>query len=79
MQDGSASKGDQVLANTILQMQNSMAHYKFHHAISDGDFGQALNIMAVSVTCFEVKLIYSHELNTSSGHSHSQVLGRPNI
>jgi hypothetical protein len=48
-------QGDQVLANTILRMRDSMAHYEFHHAISDGDIGRALNIMAVCIISFEVE------------------------
>jgi hypothetical protein len=38
-------QGDQVLANTILRMRDSMLHYEFQHAISDGDIGRAMNVM----------------------------------
>lgn len=41
--------GDQVLANTILRMRDSMLHYEFQSAISDGDIGRAMNIMAVRI------------------------------
>jgi hypothetical protein len=47
-QTTSASIGDQVLANAILRMRDSMTHYEFQHALSDGDIGRALNVMAVS-------------------------------
>lgn len=39
--------GDQVLANTILRMRDSMLHYEFQFAVADGDIGRAMNIMAV--------------------------------
>jgi hypothetical protein len=42
-------EGDQILANTILRMRDSMLHYEFQFAIADGDIGRALNVMAV---CF---------------------------
>ena len=47
---GSAQKpatGDQILANGMLRMRDEMLHYEFHHGISDGDIGRALNVMAV--------------------------------
>ncbi|KII90407.1 hypothetical protein PLICRDRAFT_157547 [Plicaturopsis crispa FD-325 SS-3] len=39
--------GDQVLANTILRMRDSLIHYEFQCAIADGDIGRAMNVMAV--------------------------------
>jgi hypothetical protein len=48
--------GDQVLANTILRMRDSMAHYEFQCSIAEGDIGRALNIMAVSFTVFDTRL-----------------------
>ena len=39
--------GDDVLANTILRMRDSMLHYEFQSAIADGDIGRAMNIMSV--------------------------------
>ncbi|KAI0697445.1 hypothetical protein BC835DRAFT_1413681 [Cytidiella melzeri] len=38
-------KGDQVLANTILRMRDSMLHHEFQSAIADGDIGRAMNVM----------------------------------
>ncbi|KAJ7083313.1 hypothetical protein B0H15DRAFT_952006 [Mycena belliarum] len=40
-------RGDAVLANTILRLRDSMLHYEFQHAVSDGDIGRAMNVMAV--------------------------------
>jgi hypothetical protein len=31
--------GDQVLANTILHLRDSMFHYKFQFAVASGDIG----------------------------------------
>lgn len=42
-----AVKSDQVLANTILRMRDSMLHFEFQSAIADGDIGRAMNVMAV--------------------------------
>ena len=42
------SGGDRVLANSILRMRDSMLHYEFQCAISDGDIGRAMNVMVVS-------------------------------
>ncbi|KAJ7143535.1 hypothetical protein C8R43DRAFT_891527 [Mycena crocata] len=39
--------GDAVLANVILRLRDSMLHYEFQHAVSDGDIGRAMNVMAV--------------------------------
>ncbi|GBE80138.1 hypothetical protein SCP_0213410 [Sparassis crispa] len=39
--------GDQVLANTILHMRDSIIHYEFQCAIADGDIGRAMNVMAI--------------------------------
>ncbi|KAI0700077.1 hypothetical protein BC835DRAFT_1304258 [Cytidiella melzeri] len=47
-----APRGDQVLANTILRMCDSMLHYEFQSAIADGDIGRAMNVMAVWVFTF---------------------------
>ncbi|KAI0693209.1 hypothetical protein BC835DRAFT_1491070 [Cytidiella melzeri] len=47
-----APRGDQVLANTILRMRDSMLHYEFQSAIADGDIGRAMNVMAVWVFTF---------------------------
>lgn len=41
-------KGDQVFANTILRMRDSILHFEFQLAIADGDIGRAMNVMAVS-------------------------------
>jgi hypothetical protein len=41
--------GDQVLANTCRRMKDSMLHYEFQCAISDGDIGRAMNVMAVGL------------------------------
>ena len=41
-------EGDQVLANSILRMRDSILHYEFQCAVSDGDIGRAMNVMAVS-------------------------------
>lgn len=40
-------RGDQVLANTILRMRDSLMHYEFQFAVAGGDIGRAMNIMAV--------------------------------
>ncbi|KAK6987697.1 hypothetical protein R3P38DRAFT_2805605 [Favolaschia claudopus] len=40
-------QGDIVLANIILRLRDSMLHYEFQHAVSDGDIGRAMNVMAV--------------------------------
>ncbi|KAK7026542.1 hypothetical protein R3P38DRAFT_2527715 [Favolaschia claudopus] len=45
--DVDLARGDMVLANTILRLRDSMLHYEFQHAISDGDIGRAMNVMAV--------------------------------
>ncbi len=44
-----STQGDDVLANTILRMRDSMFHYEFQSAIADGDIGRAMNIMNVSL------------------------------
>ncbi|KAJ7622594.1 hypothetical protein DFH06DRAFT_1105137 [Mycena polygramma] len=36
--------GDAVLANTILRLRDSMLHYEFQYAVSDGDIGRAMNV-----------------------------------
>ncbi|KAJ6478102.1 hypothetical protein C8R47DRAFT_1051332 [Mycena vitilis] len=41
-------RGDAVLANTILRLRDSMLHYEFQYAVSDGDIGRAMNVMAAS-------------------------------
>lgn len=41
--------GDQVLANTILRMRDSLLHYEFQFAVAEGDIGRAMNVMSVSV------------------------------
>lgn len=46
--------GDQILANSLLRMRDSILHYEFNHAISDGDIGRAMNVMAVSTTVFNM-------------------------
>lgn len=43
--------GDQILANSCRRMKDSMLHYEFQCAISDGDIGRAMNVMAVSLFC----------------------------
>lgn len=40
--------GDEILANVILRMRDSMFHYEFQCAIAEGDIGRAINVMAVS-------------------------------
>ncbi|KAJ7201809.1 hypothetical protein GGX14DRAFT_544611 [Mycena pura] len=40
-------RGDAVLANIILRLRDSMLHYEFQHAVSDGDIGRVMNVMAV--------------------------------
>lgn len=40
--------GDEILANVILRMRDSMFHYEFQCAIAEGDIGRAMNVMAVS-------------------------------
>ncbi|KAI0806322.1 hypothetical protein BC629DRAFT_1590717 [Irpex lacteus] len=59
-----ASGGDDVLANTILRMRDSMLHFEFHSAIADGDIGRAMNIMNVWVFtfCGSGKSKYTNEL-----------------
>lgn len=37
--------GDQTLANSIRRRRDSMLQYEFQHAISDGDFGRAWQVM----------------------------------
>ncbi|KAJ7619940.1 hypothetical protein DFH06DRAFT_1306174 [Mycena polygramma] len=37
-------RGDAVLANTILRLRDSMLHYEFQYAVSDGDIGRAMNV-----------------------------------
>ncbi|KAI0082974.1 hypothetical protein BDY19DRAFT_901160 [Irpex rosettiformis] len=56
--------GDDVLANTILCMRDSMLHYEFHSAIADGDIGRAMNVMAVwaFTFCGSGKSKYTNEL-----------------
>ncbi|KAJ7081406.1 hypothetical protein B0H15DRAFT_803715 [Mycena belliarum] len=56
--------GDVVLANVILRLRDSMLHYEFQHAISDGDIGRAMNVMAVWTFTFTGcgKNKYSNEL-----------------
>ncbi|KIP02292.1 hypothetical protein PHLGIDRAFT_79355, partial [Phlebiopsis gigantea 11061_1 CR5-6] len=39
--------GDQMLANSILRIRDSMIHYEFQSAIADGDIGRAMNVMNV--------------------------------
>lgn len=40
--------GDQLLANTILRMRDSLLHYEFQASVADGDIGRAMNVMTVS-------------------------------
>jgi hypothetical protein len=76
----SASTGDQVLANAILRMRDSMTHYEFHHALADGDIGRALNIMAVSTHPLQSQLsILMPRHGNSFGRLHSPVLEGANI
>ncbi|KAJ7715203.1 hypothetical protein B0H16DRAFT_1340149 [Mycena metata] len=58
------ARGDSVLANVILRLRDSMLHYEFQHAISDGDIGRAMNVMAVWTFTFTGcgKNKYSNEL-----------------
>jgi len=61
--------GDQILANGLLRMRDEMLHYEFHHSISNGDIGRALNVMAVSTIYI---MSVSVELTiVRYGHSHS--------
>ncbi|KAF5386775.1 hypothetical protein D9615_001662 [Tricholomella constricta] len=57
-------EGDQVLANTILRMRDSVLHYEFQCAIADGDIGRALNVMSFWTFTFPGagKSKYSNEL-----------------
>lgn len=41
--------GDQVLANAVLRMRDSLWHYEFQWAVADGDIGRAMLIMGVSM------------------------------
>ncbi|KAI0309531.1 hypothetical protein OF83DRAFT_1071913 [Amylostereum chailletii] len=56
--------GDQVLANEVLRMRDSMWHYVFQWAISDGDIGHAMNVMAIWTFTFMGcgKTKYTNEL-----------------
>ncbi|KAI0312418.1 hypothetical protein OF83DRAFT_1176656 [Amylostereum chailletii] len=58
------SPGDQVLVNSLLRVRDSMWHYVFQWAISDGDIGQAMNVMAVWTFTFMGcgKTKYTNEL-----------------
>ena len=68
--------GDQILANSLLRMQDSMLHYEFNHAISSGDIGRAMNAMAVSPTIFNVGQFELTKIRF--GHLHLPVPGRAN-
>ncbi|KAJ7448749.1 hypothetical protein FB451DRAFT_1187568 [Mycena latifolia] len=56
--------GDAILANVILRLRDMMPHYEFQHAVSDGDIGRAMNVMAVWTFTFTGcgKNKYSNEL-----------------
>ncbi|KAJ7165025.1 hypothetical protein C8R46DRAFT_1220165 [Mycena filopes] len=62
--DDEQPRGDSVLANVVLRLRDSMLHYEFQHAISDGDIGRAMNVMAVWTFTFTGcgKNKYSNEL-----------------
>ncbi|KAJ7494342.1 hypothetical protein B0H11DRAFT_1717440 [Mycena galericulata] len=62
--DDTLPPGDAVLANTILRLRDMMLHYEFQHAVSDGDIGRAMNVMAVWTFTFTGcgKNKYSNEL-----------------
>ncbi|TFY69112.1 hypothetical protein EVJ58_g610 [Rhodofomes roseus] len=51
-------RGDQMLANSILRLLDSMLHYEFQCAIAEGDIGRVMNVMAVWTFTF-----------TGSGHN----------
>lgn len=54
-----------------------MLHYEFNHAISGGDIGRAMNVMAVSTSVFETG---PFELTKARfGHLHLPALERANI
>ncbi|KAF8175500.1 hypothetical protein K438DRAFT_1979721 [Mycena galopus ATCC 62051] len=54
-------RGDAVLANIILCLRDSMLHYEFQHAVSDGDIGRAMNVWTFTFTgCGKNK--YANEL-----------------
>ncbi|GJE89205.1 hypothetical protein PsYK624_053000 [Phanerochaete sordida] len=59
-----ASATDDVLANAILRMRDSMLHYEFQSSNSDGDIGRAMNVMAVwtFTFCGSGKSKYTNEL-----------------
>ncbi|GBE85253.1 hypothetical protein SCP_0704400 [Sparassis crispa] len=61
---GPSFRGDQVLANTILRMRDSMLHYEFQCAIAEGDIGRAMNVMSVWTFTFagSGKSKYTNEL-----------------
>lgn len=59
--DASPFEGDQVLANTGLRMRDSL-HYEFRCAISDGDIGRAMNVMAVSHSLDLVYYLNTHTI-----------------
>ncbi|KAI0318233.1 hypothetical protein OF83DRAFT_1083068 [Amylostereum chailletii] len=56
--------GDQALANSVLRIRDSMWHFVFQWAVSDGDIGQAINVMAVRTFTFmgSGKTKYTNEL-----------------
>lgn len=39
--------GDEILANVILRMRDSMFHYEFQCAVAEGDIGRAMDVMSV--------------------------------
>jgi hypothetical protein len=43
----SASDGDDVLANSVLRMRDSMIHYLFQYSVARGDIGWVLQILKV--------------------------------
>ncbi|THH04412.1 hypothetical protein EW146_g10186 [Bondarzewia mesenterica] len=59
-----AIPGDQVLADAILRMRDSMLHYEFQCAVAEGDIGRVMNIMSVWTYTFtgSGKNKYSNEL-----------------
>lgn len=78
--DSSIFDGDQVLANTILRMRDSMVHYEFQAAIADGDIGRVMNIIAVSQIALLTFVDLAHSrLSQSSGRSRSAEAARANI